>query len=128
MAAAGAYLLTMREAGRFSRREVAAYIRQATGEGTTDTQVARIERGQRTASHVLAAFATFVGANPAHVVSLLGQRDADAARGKALANAWLELTHEERERILRIALADNRESVRIAIASLRRLLSAMDEE
>lgn len=71
MTAAGAYLLTVREAGRLSAREVAAHIREATGEGTTDTQVRRIEKGQPTAAHVLAAFATFVGANPAQLLTLL---------------------------------------------------------
>lgn len=44
-----------------------------------------------------------------------------------LAHAWLELTHEERERILRIALASDRDSLRTALASLRRLLTALDE-
>lgn len=128
MIAAGAYLLTVREAGRFSAREVAAHIRETTGEGTTDTQVRRIERGQPTAAHVLAAFATFVGANPAQLFGLLSARDASAERGRELALAWLELTHEERERILRIALAHDRDTLRTALASLRRLLSALDED
>lgn len=127
MTAAGAYLLTVREAGRLSAREVAAHIREATGEGTTDTQVRRIERGQPTAAHVLAAFAAFVGANPAQLQGLLSSRDATAERGRELARAWLELTHEERERILRIALAHDRDSLRTALASLRRLLAALDE-
>lgn len=127
MTAAGAYLLTVREAGRFSAREVAAHIREVTGEGTTDTQVRRIEKGQPTRASVLAAFATFVGANPAQLLGLLSARDAPAERGRELARAWLELTHEERERILRIGLSDNRESLRTALASLRRLLAALDD-
>lgn len=128
MTAAGAYLWALREQGRLSREEVAAFIREATGEGTNAVQVLRIEKGgHATRSAVLAAFAQFVGANPVHVQSLLAQKDSDAERGKQLAEAWLSLTPEERERVLRVALATEPEALAAALASLRRLLSAREK-
>lgn len=128
MAAAGVYLWTLRERGRLSREEVAGYIREQTGEGTNAVQVMRIEKGgHATRSAVLAAFAQFVGANPVHVQMLLAEKDSDAKKGKELAEAWLKLSSEERERVLRIALATSPDALQQAIASLRRLLSAREE-
>jgi transcriptional regulator with XRE-family HTH domain len=128
MSAAGAYLLTLRERGRLSREEVAEFIRAQTGEGTNAVQVLRIEKGgHATRSAVLAAFAQFVGANPAHLQSLLAQKDSDAKKGKELAEAWLSLSADERERVLRVALATDPDALTNAIASLRRLLSAREK-
>lgn len=128
MTAAGAYLWTLRERGRLSREEVASYIREQTGEGTNAVQVMRIEKGgHATRSAVLAAFAQFVGANPVQLQALLATKDDDEKRGAELAKAWLKLTPEERERVLRVALATDPESLQQAIASLRRLLSAREE-
>jgi hypothetical protein len=128
MTAAGAYLWTLREQGRLSREEVAAFIRDVTGEGTNAVQVMRIEKGgHATRSAVLAAFAEFVGANPVHIQSLLARKESDAKKGKELADAWLSLTPEERERVLRVALATDPEALTAALASLRRLLSAREK-
>lgn len=128
MSAAGKYLWTLREHGRLSREEVAIYIRDQTGEGTNAVQVLRIEKGgHATRSAVLAAFAQFVGANPVQLQSLLSQRDADEKKGQVMAEAWLSLTAEERERVLRVALATEPEALQAALTSLRRLLSAREK-
>lgn len=128
MPAAGAYLWTLRERGRLSREEVAAFIREQTGEGTNAVQVLRIEKGgHATRSSVLAAFAEFVGANPVHIQALLARKENDAEKGRQLAEAWLSLTPEERERVLRVALATDPEALTTALASLRRLLNAREK-
>ncbi len=85
MSAAGAYLWEVRELRRLSRAEVAAAIREQTGEGTNEVQVLRIEKGQNTSAAVLAAFARAVQGDFEQTFSLLLDPEAttDAAREAA---------------------------------------------
>lgn len=109
--AAGAYLWRIRESRKLSRIKVAKLIRDATGEGTNDVQVMRIEKGQVTSSAVFAAFIDIVGAEPRHVIELFNREDADAETGRALAREWIQQNirsgtpSEQEERRVRAAQA-----------------------
>lgn len=120
MVAAGAYLWFTREHYGKSRADAAKYVREQTGEGTTDVQVMRIEKGQRTKAEVLAALTDFVDGNPIHVHSLLTDKDATEERARELARAWVELDRSERQRIKHIAATTDPEVLRSITAALRK--------
>lgn len=90
MKVAGAYLWELRELRKLSRLEVAAKIREQTGEGTNDTQVMRIEKGQPTNPAVLAAFVQIIQGNKETVDALLLDQEATEEAGRRAAKEWFE--------------------------------------
>jgi transcriptional regulator with XRE-family HTH domain len=106
MQAAGAYLWELRLAKGLSRIDVAAQIREQTGEGTNDTQVMRIEKGQPTSSATFTAFAVVIGADYAKLIQLAADPHATDAMGREAARAWIDMATTQDAQSERIAAAN----------------------
>ncbi len=116
VAAAGAYLRTLREHHRLTRAEVAELT------GTSETQIVRIEGGDVDSRGTLwAKFVAYVHGNFEQLANLLLDASATEEDGRRFAEEWL--TRAQRATIDQLYQTYGDERVRAAVTSLQALSS-----